>query len=63
MIEHIMAVIMRLSHRVIVLNNGVMIAEGEPAEVAANKEVIKAYLGEEYLDRQKARGFELVLLR
>ncbi len=51
-IEHIMAVIMRLSHRVIVLNNGVMIAEGEPAEVAANKEVIKAYLGEEYLIAQ-----------
>ena len=43
---------MRLSHRVIVLNNGVMIAEGEPAEVAANKEVIKAYLGEEYLIAQ-----------
>jgi len=47
MIEHDMQVVMDLSDRVYVLNFGSLIAEGTPAEVAANPLVTQAYLGEE----------------
>ena len=45
-IEHDMKAIMRLSDRIVVLNSGEKLAEGSPTEVAANKDVITAYLGE-----------------
>jgi branched-chain amino acid transport system ATP-binding protein len=44
-VEHIMEVIMNLARRVIVLNQGQIIARGEPREVVRNPEVIAAYLG------------------
>ena len=47
-VEHIMRVIMSISDRLLVLNFGQMIAQGSPAEVAANPSVIQAYLGEEH---------------
>jgi len=46
--EHVMEFIMRISQRIIVMAAGRKIAEGAPDEVARNKEVIKAYLGEKY---------------
>lgn len=46
MIEHVMRAIMSLSDRIVVLNLGRKLAEGTPQQVAANPEVIAAYLGD-----------------
>ncbi len=46
-IEHMMKAIMGICHRVIVLNAGRKITEGEPREVVTNREVIEAFLGED----------------
>jgi len=51
-IEHIMAAMMNLAERIIVLDHGEIIAQGEPAEIACDPNCIKAYLGEEYLSAQ-----------
>jgi branched-chain amino acid transport system ATP-binding protein len=48
-IEHIMRAIMALSDRVVVIHFGKKIAEGSPQEVASDENVIKAYLGDEYV--------------
>ena len=49
LIEHVMELVMNLSHRVIVLESGKIIAEGKPEAIKQNPEVIKAYLGERYV--------------
>jgi branched-chain amino acid transport system ATP-binding protein len=51
-VEHIMQAIMNLSEKIYVISFGKKIAEGEPLAVVANEEVVKAYLGDEYVATQ-----------
>ena len=45
-VEHVMKFIMNISDRIIVMHHGSKLAEGKPDEVANNRKVIEAYLGE-----------------
>lgn len=44
-VEHEMELIMRHCHRIIVMHNGSVLAEGTPEEIRANEQVVDAYLG------------------
>jgi len=46
-VEHVMKAVMNLAERIVVLDFGKVLAEGQPEEVMREPEVIEAYLGEE----------------
>jgi branched-chain amino acid transport system ATP-binding protein len=51
MVEHVMEIVMPLVDRAVVLDLGRVLAEGKPADVVRNPDVINAYLGERHRAR------------
>ena len=53
LIEHVMKVVMSICSRVVVLHHGSMICEGDPETVVSDSNVVKAYLGARFVERQR----------
>ena len=55
-IEHVMRAIMAVASHIVVLDHGQKIAEGKPADVVANADVVRAYLGSGYASSAAGGG-------
>ncbi len=56
LVEHDMKLVMKISSHVVVLDQGCKLAEGEPAQVSRNPDVIAAYLGADAAEAADALG-------
>jgi len=56
LIEHLMQVVMSVCSRVVVLQNGALIADGSPQEIVNQPEVVAAYLGKKYAQLSAAKS-------
>ncbi|MDB5796612.1 MAG: transporter ATP-binding protein [Paucimonas sp.] len=56
LIEHLMKVVMNVCSRVVVLQNGALVADGSPQEVVNNPRVVEAYLGKKYAQLAAREG-------
>ncbi len=55
-VEHLMKVVLTISHRIAVLHHGQLIAQGEPGKVMSDPLVVEAYLGSRYAAQMARSG-------
>ena len=58
-IEHVMKAVMALSHRIVVLHHGQLLADGPPEVVTRNPQVLEAYLGTRFHAQEEAMAAEV----